>query len=83
MESDRRGETADGEADAILAADFDTSDLPQTGDPRVDEVLGRLRALSGASVADQVAIYDEVQRGLAACLAEAGQAPPSRADRPG
>jgi hypothetical protein len=48
-----------------------TVNLLRTGDARVDEVLGRLRDLAGAGISEQVAIYDEVQRGLQACLVDA------------
>ncbi|MGQ0464666.1 MAG: hypothetical protein ACT4QG_05020 [Sporichthyaceae bacterium] len=60
-------------ADAPLQAGdapFDGIDVPHTGDERVDEVLAGLLDLAGAPVADHVAIYDTVHRGLRDCLAD-------------
>ncbi|MGQ0844413.1 MAG: hypothetical protein ACT4QF_09780 [Sporichthyaceae bacterium] len=57
---------------AVAAGDapFAGVDLPHTADERVDEVLAGLLSLAGAPVADHVAIYDSVHRGLRDCLAD-------------
>jgi hypothetical protein len=56
---------------------------PQSsGDTRVDSVLEALGELAGTSTAEQVAVYDRVQRGLQGCLTEAEPAAAGSA-RPG
>jgi hypothetical protein len=62
-------------------APFDGVEVPHTGDARVDEVLARLLDLAGAPVADHVAIYDAVHRGLRDCLADLEPASPGPARR--
>lgn len=42
---------------------------PETGDPRVDEVLGGLAALDSLPTSEHVGVYDEVHRGLQDALA--------------
>lgn len=78
LESDQ---TAAAAHEPARGPEFDLADVPLTGDARVDEVLGRLHALSGATIPDQVAVYDDVQRGLHACLSDV--APQPSAGRPG
>ncbi len=51
-------------------APFDGIEVPHTADERVDSVLAGLLNLTGAPVADHVAIYDQVHRGLRDCLAD-------------
>lgn len=51
-------------------------ELPYTGDQQVDEVLGKLTDLSGATVAEQLPVYEAVQRGLQECLADVGSGRP-------
>lgn len=58
------------EAEAENVAPFDGVEVPHTADARVDEVLTGLLGLAGAPVADHVAIYDSVHRGLRDCLAD-------------
>ena len=48
-------------------------DLPETGDPRVDEVLSRLEGIESIPTAEHVAVYDEVHRGLQDALANLDQ----------
>lgn len=75
---------ADAGNGATLSAPIRSVNLLPTGEGRVDEVLGRLRDLAGAGISEQVAIYDEVHRGLAACLVEVDRSPSAGpAGRPG
>jgi hypothetical protein len=48
-------------------------DLPETGDPRVDEVLARLSGIGDKPTAEHVAVYDDVHRGLQDALANLDQ----------
>jgi hypothetical protein len=48
-------------------------EVPQTGDPRVDEVLRGLAALEGLPTAEHVGVYDEAHRGLQDALANLDQ----------
>lgn len=45
------------------------TDLPATGEDRVDGVLAQLTGLAGTGPTEHVAIYDAVHRGLQECLA--------------
>ncbi len=49
------------------------ADLPETGDPRVDEVLGKLAGIEGRPTTEHVGVYDEVHRGLQDALANLDQ----------
>ena len=49
------------------------ADLPETGDPRVDEVLGKLAGIEHRPTGEHVAVYDEVHRGLQDALANLDQ----------
>lgn len=62
-------------------APFDGVEVPHTGDARVNEVLAGLLDLAGAPVADHVAVYDAVHRGLRDCLADLEPASPGPARR--
>ena len=61
--------------------DEPTTPTPSTGDPRVDEVLGRLAGLDEVPVAEHVQVFESVLTGLrsslrsslGSSLAEAGQ----------
>lgn len=46
---------------------------PETGDPRVDDVLQGLIALDSLPTSDHVGVYDEVHRGLQDALANLDQ----------
>lgn len=48
-------------------------DLPETGDPRVDEVLAGLADLPSLPAGEHVAVYDQVHRGLQDALANLDQ----------
>lgn len=48
-------------------------DLPETGDPRVDEVLAGLGDLQNLPAAEHVAVYDQAHRGLQDALANLDQ----------
>lgn|GEM_PF-7060698 len=54
-------------------------EVPDTGEPGVDEVLAGLWALADTPLAEHPAIYEAVQRGLAEQLSGA---PPPRASNP-
>ena len=45
-------------------------EAPETGDPRVDAVLGPLAALHAAPVVEHAGVYDDVHRGLQDALAD-------------
>lgn len=49
------------------------ADLPETGDPRVDEVLGKLAGIEHRPTGEHVGVYDEVHRGLQDALANLDQ----------
>lgn len=49
------------------------ADLPETGDPRVDEVLSGLAGIENLPTTEHVAVYDEVHRGLQDALANLDQ----------
>jgi hypothetical protein len=49
------------------------ADLPETGDPRVDEVLGGLSGIGSQPTSEHVAVFDEVHRGLQDALANLDQ----------
>lgn len=46
---------------------------PETGDPRVDEVLRGLAPLDSGPTSEHVGVYDEVHRGLQDALANLDQ----------
>jgi hypothetical protein len=64
----------DGTGGLVAAAA--SRELPYTGDPQVEEVLARLGELCGAEVAEQLPVYEAVQRGLHDCLSDAGPGRP-------
>jgi hypothetical protein len=43
---------------------------PATGDPRVDDALSRLAEVEALPLAEQVAVYTDIHRRLAAVLAD-------------
>jgi hypothetical protein len=49
------------------------ADLPETGDPRVDEVLAGLSGIENLPTAEHVAVYDQAHRGLQDALANLDQ----------
>ena len=49
------------------------ADLPETGDPRVDEVLAGLSGIEHKPTTEHVAVYDDVHRGLQDALANLDQ----------
>jgi hypothetical protein len=49
------------------------ADLPETGEPRVDEVLAGLADIQNLPTAEHVGVYDEVHRGLQDALANLDQ----------
>ena len=49
------------------------ADVPETGDPRIDEVLSGLSGIEGRPTAEHVGVYDEVHRGLQDALANLDQ----------
>lgn len=49
------------------------SGVPETGDPRVDEVLRGLAPLDSLPTSEHVGVYDEVHRGLQDALANLDQ----------
>ena len=55
------------------AADLPEPEVPETGEPRVDEVLGRLGGIENLPTAEHVGVYDEVHRGLQDALANLDQ----------
>ncbi|MBO0774957.1 MAG: hypothetical protein J2P34_01475 [Actinobacteria bacterium] len=55
------------------AAPQDTVPQPATGDPRVDEAVGRLGELAGLPAEQHPAVFEHVHRRLAEVLGELGQ----------
>jgi hypothetical protein len=45
-------------------------ELPETGDARVDDALGRLADLTALPVTEHLAVYEDVQRRLHEALAD-------------
>ena len=52
-----------------LSGPVQAVELPETGEPRVDEVLAQLTGLVGTGPTEHVAVFDGVHRGLQECLA--------------
>ena len=50
-----------------------SAELPETGDPRVDEILGGLAGIEHRPTTEHVAVYDQVHRGLQDALANLDQ----------
>ncbi|MBA3744877.1 hypothetical protein [Sporichthya sp.] len=48
-------------------------DLPETGDPRVDQVLAGLAGIGELPIAEHVGVYDQAHRGLQDALANLDQ----------
>jgi hypothetical protein len=78
--ADPSGE-AEGEGEAGIPDEPETfveevraaADLPETGDPRVDQVLSGLAGIDDLPTADHVGVYDQVHRGLQDALANLDQ----------
>jgi hypothetical protein len=51
----------------------DAADVPDTGEPRVDEVLSKLAGIENRPTSEHVGVYDEVHRGLQDALANLDQ----------
>jgi hypothetical protein len=51
----------------------DAADVPETGEPRVDEVLSKLAGVENRPTSEHVGVYDEVHRGLQDALANLDQ----------
>lgn len=49
---------------------------PSTGDPRVDEAVGRLSELAGLPVTEHPAVFEHVHRRLTEALGDLGPPPP-------
>lgn len=59
--------------------EHDTGAVPvPTGDPRVDEAVGRLGELAGLPVAEHPAVFEHVHRRLAEVLGELDPGSPGR-----
>ncbi len=60
--------------------DQDTGAVPQalTGDPRVDEAVGRLSELAGLPVTEHPAVFEHVHRRLAEALGDLDPGSPGR-----
>jgi hypothetical protein len=63
-ESELAGETVSGKPVIAMSA------LPITGEPRVDDALGRLSDLTNLPVHEHVAVFEDVQRRLHETLAD-------------
>jgi hypothetical protein len=64
---------ADGVPGAVPA-----DGVPPTGDPRVDEALGRLSELAGLPVTEHPAVFGHIHQRLAEVLGDLGPATPGR-----
>ena len=51
-------------------AEVAPAEVPATGDPRVDDALSRLAEVDGLPLAEQVEVYTDIHRRLAAVLAD-------------
>lgn len=51
----------------------DAVEVPETGEPRVDEVLSTLAGIENRPTSEHVGVYDEVHRGLQDALANLDQ----------